>query len=320
MTLPVVALGLIGFAIVVYALTGGADFGAGVWHLLATGPRAKDQRKAVAQAIGPVWEANHVWILFALILLFTCFPGAFVAIASELNVPITLVLGGIVLRGSAFVFRSYGMLAATGKLWWNAVFGLTSVSTPLCLGIMVGGMSAGGDWASPFAFAVGVLALVIFAFLAAVYLACVTAGELREDFRRRAIAAGILAGVVAVGVNLLAADAAPRVYGNLTDGALRKLLLFGTQALALGTLAALFLRRVAIARFGAIVQVAAILASWGLAMDGTLVLSETFPIEAAASPPEVLRTALAISAGGAALLTPALVYLMRVFRGGASPG
>ena len=92
-------------ALTVYVLTGGADYGSGVWDLLASGPRAAAQRELIERAIGPVWEADHVWLILVVVILFTGFPAAFAAIMTFLNLPITLMLVGIVLRGSAFSFR-----------------------------------------------------------------------------------------------------------------------------------------------------------------------------------------------------------------------
>ena len=97
--------GVILVALTAYVLLGGADFGGGIWDLLADGPRKTRQRELIAHAIGPVWEANHVWVILAMVLLFTCFPRAFARIAIALHVPLTLMLIGIVLRGSAFVFQ-----------------------------------------------------------------------------------------------------------------------------------------------------------------------------------------------------------------------
>ena len=124
--------GIILIALTAYVLMGGADFGGGVWDLLASGSRKARQRDLIAHAIGPVWEANHVWLILAVVLLFTCFPSAFARIAIALHVPLTLMLIGIVLRGSAFVFRSYG--GGGGR-----VFAVASLVTPVLLGVAVAG-------------------------------------------------------------------------------------------------------------------------------------------------------------------------------------
>ena len=106
--LPEVMAILLMIALNAYVLTGGADLGGGVWDLLASGLRRDAQRTLIASAIGPIWEANHVWLVIAVVVCFTAFPPAFATLATVLNIPLTLMLLGIVLRGSAFVFRSYG--------------------------------------------------------------------------------------------------------------------------------------------------------------------------------------------------------------------
>ena len=147
--------GIILIALTAYVLLGGADFGGGIWDLLADGPRKTRQRELIAHAIGPVWEANHVWLILAIVLLFTCFPRAFSRIAIALHVPLTLMLIGIVLRGSAFVFRQYG-----GLTRWGTVFAVSSAATPFFLGVTLGAMTAGQAWWEPFPIAVGALAVV----------------------------------------------------------------------------------------------------------------------------------------------------------------
>ena len=133
-------------AMLLYALTGGADFGGGVWDLLATGPRAGAQRQAIARAIGPIWEANHVWLLVVLVLMFVAFPTAFAAIMTALHLPMLIMLTGITLRGSAFVFRTYGPDRPEWRRW-GVVFGAASAVTPIFLGVVLGAVSSG---ASPF--------------------------------------------------------------------------------------------------------------------------------------------------------------------------
>ena len=143
-------------ALVLYAVFGGADFGGGVWDLLATGPRASRQRAAITDAIGPVWEANHVWLVFALVLLFTCFPEAFAAISVGLFAPLLLALVGIVLRGAAFVFRNYASDAPAVTALWTVVFGIASLLTPFFLGAAAAGLATGRfAWAEPFALSGG---------------------------------------------------------------------------------------------------------------------------------------------------------------------
>ena len=119
--LEVLAAGALMGALTFYALLGGADFGAGVWDLWAAGLRKKEQRALIAHAIGPIWEANHVWLILALVVVFNAFPPAFAAISTALFIPLTVMLVGIALRGAAFVFRSYGMHTGVGQRWWGHI-------------------------------------------------------------------------------------------------------------------------------------------------------------------------------------------------------
>jgi cytochrome d ubiquinol oxidase subunit II len=136
--------GAIMVSLTLYALGGGADFGGGVWDLLARGPRAARQRELIAHAIGPIWEANHVWLILVVVLLFVCFPVAWAAISTSLHVPLTLLLVGIVLRGAAFTFRSYGDEDEAGAQRWGRVFAGASVVSPVMLGTCVGAIAGGG--------------------------------------------------------------------------------------------------------------------------------------------------------------------------------
>ena len=136
MTLPDLLAGIIFVALNAYALLGGADFGGGVWDLLAAGPRKERQQQLIAEAIGPVWEANHVWLILAIVLLFTCFPPAFARLGTLLHIPLSLVLIGIVLRGSAFTFWRYGGggHGDPAQRHWGVTFAVASLVTPLLLG------------------------------------------------------------------------------------------------------------------------------------------------------------------------------------------
>ena len=178
--------GVMALALIIYTLGAGADFGAGVWDLLARGPTRHAQRAVIGKALGPIWEANHVWLILIVVLLFVCFPAAHAAIATALHVPLTLVLIGVVLRGSAYVFQHYdtdehGVAARR----WERVFAIASLVTPLALGVTLGALAGGIDrdpatglvrtdfisaWLAPDPLAVGLFTLALFAHLAAVYL------------------------------------------------------------------------------------------------------------------------------------------------------
>src|SRR3989441_6006510 len=143
MSLAELVAGIIVVALNAYAVLGGADFGGGVWALLASGPRRERQRHLIAEAIGPVWEANHVWLILAIVLLFTCFPPAFARLGTLLHIPLSLVLIGIVLRGSAFTFWRYGGPGDETQRYWGVVFAIASLITPLLLGTTVGAIASG---------------------------------------------------------------------------------------------------------------------------------------------------------------------------------
>src|SRR5437870_13283418 len=123
-------------SLIEYALMRDADFGGGIWNVLAFVPRAKRQREAIADAIAPIWEANHVWLILVVVMLFTGFPPAFAALSTVLHVPLTIMLIGIVLRGSAFIFRSYDVPASRAR--WGPLFAISSLVTPVLLGACVG--------------------------------------------------------------------------------------------------------------------------------------------------------------------------------------
>src|SRR5262245_53745272 len=124
--LEVIVAGIMLISLILYALLGGADFGGGMWDLLASGERARKQRAAIAEAIGPIWEANHVWLILVIVLLFTAFPRAFAVMMTALHIPIAAMLLGIVLRGTTFVFRSYDSKADDVQRRWGTVFGISS--------------------------------------------------------------------------------------------------------------------------------------------------------------------------------------------------
>jgi len=328
-TLPNVLAGLIVVALNAYVLLGGADFGGGVWDLLAFGPRRSSQRALIAEAIGPIWEANHVWLILVIVLLFTCFPSAFAELSTTLHIPLSLMLIGIVLRGSAFTFRTHHGEDSAMPLYWGRVFAMASAVTPVFLGICLGAVASGAvprtdgtdffggfiaPWLTPFCLAVGALTLTLFAFLAAVYLT-VEARDiaLQEDFRRRALAAAV-AVFVAAGITLaVAMQSAPLVARGLTASAWALPLHVVTGLTALGAIGALWVRRYRVARLAAAAQVSLILWGWALGQYPYLV-PPTVTIAEAAAPPLTLTLVLWALAGGALVLFPSLAYLFRVFK------
>jgi cytochrome d ubiquinol oxidase subunit II len=312
-----------------YALLGGADFGGGVWDLFASGERKRAQRELIAEAIGPVWEANHVWLILVVVLLFTAFPPAFATISIALHIPLTLMLIGIALRGSTFTFRSYDRRTDDAQRRWGRVFSITSLITPVLLGVTVGAISSGRirndhsnfittfveSWLSPFPFAVGFFALALFAFLAAVYLTVEARDEaLREDFRRRALTAAVVVGVMALVVFLLSANGAPMIRRRLSQSWWTWPLQISTAVFATSAIYALWARKFRTARLCAAAQVALILWGWGAAQFPYLVAPE-LTIHNSAAPAITLRLVWWALLAGSILLAPSFYYLFRVFKG-----
>ena len=308
-----------------YALLGGADYGGGLWDLLATGRTAARQRVTIAHAIGPVWEANHVWLIVAIVMLFTGFPRAFAAVSTYLHVPLLIVLIGIVLRGSAFVFRAYGPDDRRHERFWGRVFAVASTATPLFLGIIVGAITEGrlpatphgsfasvfvAPWLTPFALAVGVFALTLFAYLAAVYLT-LEAGDSdeRAAFRARALLSGAAVGVLAATVLALAA---PDVRRALIASAWALPLHVATGASAIAAFGFLWIERYQLARLAAAAQVGLIVLGWALAQYPYAVRPH-LTLAAAAAPVSVQVALLQVLGIGAVILLPSLLYLFGIF-------
>jgi len=324
-------------ALVVYTLTGGADYGGGVWDLLATGRRRRAQRQLVAHALSPIWEANHVWLILIVVLLFVGFPMAFATIGIALHIPLALALVGIVLRGASFVFRAYDPRHADQTEGpWRTVFAVSSAVTPVMLGtafaaVITGALAldpvtlvpTGGflwTWLSPFPLAVGLLVLALDAFLAAVYLVLEAEDPaLKTDFRRRALGAAAAVGLLAFTSLALARSHAPLLWLGLTGRTWSLPFQLATGMLAVGTLAAVLGRRDRLARLLAGAQVSLVIGGWAASQWPWLVLP-SLSIGKAAAPDSVLRPVFLALAAGSALLVPALAWLYRVFKGGGLPG
>lgn len=316
-------------AMIVYLVTGGADFGGGVLELFARGPRAARQVHALRHAIAPIWEANHVWLILVVVLLFVCFPMGFAAIMVALHTPVTLLLVGITLRGAAFVFQSYSAGDRRVARAAVRVFRIASAVTPFLLGTIAGAVAAGeirvdaatgtvlpatgNPWLQPFPLLVGAMTWMLSVYLAAVYMTNETNGALREDFRRRALAAGLGVGAVAIPAAFVAWRDAPLLGRPLLASAWSLPFHVLTGAVAVGALLALLRRRFAMARGLAILHAALLLLGWGFAQFPAL-LAPDLDVHAAAAPAIVLQTTLTVLGLGTLVLLPAFVWLFRVFK------
>lgn len=315
-------------SLTVYALTAGADFGGGVWDLLARGERAEAQRELIARAIAPIWEANHVWMILVVVLLFVDFPRAFAAICVRLHIPLALMLVGIVLRGAAFAFRSQQQPDRSRRRW-SRTFAVASGLTPLFLGLTLGAVASGRvastvptsfyqgylePWLSPFAVCVGLLTVSLFALLAATYLAYESEQPaLAGDFRRRALVCLVATLLCATAVLLVAPRSAP----ELTDAALRSSwtwpLAFSGAACAVGLAWALWTRRLGVARLLAAALTGVLLWGWGLTQF-PYILPPELTFRSSAAPQPVLRLTLLLLIAATALIVPSLIYLYVVFK------
>jgi cytochrome d ubiquinol oxidase subunit II len=314
--------GVLWLAATMYAVFGGADFGAGLWSLLAGGgDRGRRPRELVDWAIGPVWEANHVWLIFAVVVLWTGFSSAFEAIFSTLFIPLSLAALGIVLRGSGFAFQ-HTAGRERGRALAVTLFGLSSILTPFFMGTVVGAIAGGrvpvgnatGDavtsWLNPLSLVIGALFVATSAYLAAVFLVSdarrAGAPDLERYFGNRALIAALVAGGLAIGGLVALHHDAPYVFDRLKSQALPLVIL----SVVCGVAVLVLLRRNARrgARALAIGAVASVI--WGAAVaQYPYVLPETLTISDAAAPSDVLTSVLIIFGVFVAFVVPSIGLL-----------
>lgn len=325
MSKPDVVAAILAAGATLYAIFGGADFGAGVWELLAARSRDRGLRERVEQrvalSLGPVWEANHVWLIFTLVVLWTGFPDAFAPIMETLYVPLALAATGIVLRGSGFAFGH--ALGGAGAHRAHAVFAVSSLITPFFLGCVVGAIAAGeveaggsGDalgWIGPLPLLVGVLFVASCAYVAAVFLLddCRRAGddELADYFLRRSIAAAVATGAIAaIGLAVLRADARP-IFDGLLDEGLP--LMIASVVFGALTLTGLLRGWSRALRPLAICAVVTLVAGWAVAQYPYL-LPETLTVEAGAGAGAALTALIVVFIAALLIVVPALALLLRL--------
>jgi cytochrome bd ubiquinol oxidase subunit II len=309
-----------------YVVLGGADFGAGFWDLTAGGAeRGAPVRAMIKRAMSPVWEANHVWLIFLLVVLWTGFPEAFGSITSTLAIPLFVAALGIVLRGGAFALKGEAATIAEARAL-GATFALASVIVPFFLGAAVGAIAAGevpvgnarGDewssWTGATSILIGALAVVTGAHLAAVFLGADSNRAGRPDlvhaFRARALGSGVVAGALSIAGLLVVRSDVPDLYDGLTSGAGLACVL-ASAAAGVATLWLEWRERFEVARYTAAVAVAAIVAGWAVAQQPYLLPPDLTVQEAAAS--DATLAALLISTViGMLVLVPALAWLFRL--------
>ena len=305
-----------------YAVLGGADFGGGFWDLVAGGSETgRRPRALIADAIGPVWEANHTWLIFDLVILWTAFPEAFQAIMSTLFIPLSLAALGILLRGAAFAFRPVAESLA-GKRAAGGVFAASSVVAPFFLGAAAGAIASGrvvagdpapdliGSWLNPTSVLIGLLAVAVCAYIAAVFLIADAQRLHRPDlaryFLRRATLGAVVAGALSIaGIAVVQMDA-PVLAGELVrDG-----WPFVVAAGAFGTVALVRLATGSLrgTRVLAVAAVVALVWGWGVAQY-PYILPDTLTLAQAAAPPGSQEALLVVFIVAAVLIAPSLALL-----------
>jgi len=329
MHLEVVAAFVLLLALTVYVLTGGADFGAGFWGLLYRGERHKRESAIISSTLAPIWEANHVWLIVAIVLISGAFPKALSALSVAVDVPLVVMLVGVSLRGSAFAFRRYGPSNERFQSRWSLVFGVSSGLTPIFLGITMGTAVSGSirvlpdgsvlpraesAWLAPFPIMVGIYTFAIVIFLSAVYLAAHSSdAAFQESFRKLAIGSSITLGCVAWLVLMVSRFDAPLVYERLTAHPWSWPFHLATAAFSISALVLLLRRRLHWARAAAVLQVLAIMIGLGLAQY-PYILAPDLTIFNAAAPASSLRVLLLVTAAGLLLVGPAFAYLYWIFQ------
>ena len=328
--LPELCLGLMLLGVTAYAVFGSADFGAGFWDLTAGSAHGGARiRGLIQRSMSPVWEANHVWLIFVLVIAWTAFPVAFGSIMSTLSIPLFLAAIGVIFRGAAFALRGQAATINEARVL-GAVFALSSVLIPYFLGAALGGIASGrvpvgnasGDlidsWVNPTSTLIGILGVATGAYLAAVYLAGDARrgdlDDLAEAFRRRALGTAAVTGLFAIGGLFVVRDDAPDLYAGLSSGDGLAMVAVSTVA-GVATIALVWLRRFSVARLSASLAVAALTIGWALAQDPYLLPGE-LTVEQAAAPDATLEALFFSVAVGMVILVPSLTFLYRlVLRG-----
>ena len=321
MSLAVMVAAALFVGVIVYSVFGGADFGSGFFDLTAGGAGAgAELRTQVDHSIGPVWEANHVWLIYVLVIWWTGFPESFASAMSTLILPMLFALLGIVLRGSAFVFRKYAGTLGHARLF-GAVFASSSLITPFFFGTVAGAIASGrvpaqgrGDlwssWLNPTSLIGGLVAVGTCVFIAGVFLVAdadrASHARLAAALRRRTLAVGLVTGLV-VFAGLIPLDRdAPTLWSGLTGRALPLVVVSAVAGTT--TLILLARRRYSAARVAAVGAVATVVAAWGVAQYPWLLVDHV-TIQDTAGAPATLAALLVVVALAGLLVLPALTYL-----------
>lgn len=317
-------------ALTLYAILGGADFGAGVWEFTTAMQATDRERQHIYKAIGPVWEANHVWLIFVLVILMNGFPAAFAALGRALWLPLLLSLVGIIFRGVAYIFRSYGTGPRRERALWEAIFAIASTATPLFLGSAAGAVASGQlkiptditspadvmfGWISALPVFTGFYSVLMCAYLTAVFLTR-EAKQMNDEhlttlWRQRALSTGLWMGVLSFGGLVMIVIEAP----SLANGFLARgwPLVLVSLMCGIGSLVEVWrlnCARAVIATGGA---VTCVIWGWGISQYPAII-PPAIKAGSAKAPDNVLWMMIVVIALGAVFLLPALGYLFVLFK------
>jgi cytochrome d ubiquinol oxidase subunit II len=322
MTLPVTVAAAMFVGVLAYAVLGGADFGSGFYDLTAwPADRGRQMHSLIDESLGPVWEANHVWLIYVLVMWWTAFPRAFAAAMTTLFLPLALALAGIVLRGASFAFRKYAPTFSLAQLF-GAVFAGTSLITPFFLGAVAGALASGripaqgygdpiGSWVNPTSITGGALAVATCVFLAGVYLTADArrAGldRLENWLRRLTLAVGIVVGAVVFGGLYPVLHDAPTLSNGLLGRGLPVLIIAAVAGSA--TIVLVYLHRYQVARVTAAAAVGTVVLGWAFGQYPWLLVNES-TIDAAAGAHATLQALLVVVGIAVVVVLPSLGYLL----------
>jgi cytochrome d ubiquinol oxidase subunit II len=317
-------------ALVFYVLSGGADYGAGLWSIFVSRKLKDRQRSLIEKAIQPIWEANHVWLILVVVILFMGYPEVYAFVCTSLNIPISLSLLGLVMRGTAFISQKYGTANDALQGAWSHIFAGASIVTPFLFGAMIGAISSGhlelptediwrslfAPWLSPYSLCLGGFTLAIFAMLAASYLTVDAEGdeELQDSYRTRALISHGVVAFFALASVLFAAQEDVWIYHRIAELPWAFATGGGFILCFAATIASLVTRHFHLARVLAATEGFIILLGYAVAQFPYLVPPK-LTIYNSAAPQVVLITLLIALSIGAVLLFPSLFYLFRVFKG-----
>lgn len=324
MSLEIAVAAALFVGVIAYAVLGGADFGSGFFDLTAGGSRrGAEVRTLIDRSIGPVWEANHVWLIYVLVTWWTAFPASFAAAMTTVVVPLALALLGIVLRGASFAFRKYSETLGQARLF-GVIFACSSVLAPFCFGTVAGALAsgrvpAGGhgglwtSWLNPTSLFGGVIAVGTCAFLAGVFLTADAArggqSRLAERLRIRSLVVGAVTGAVVFAALIPLTVDSPTLSDGLTGRAAPLIVLSALGGAA--TLILLLRRRYGLARLTAVLAVSSVVSGWGLGQY-PWVLADHMTIDEAAGARATLQGLLVAVGIAAVVVGPALLYLFRL--------